>query len=72
MASTSMNALSPPPSFLATLGTPAIRLFENILLASGAANLPAPDVESSCCTAWVQKDSACLVCFYRSQPRPSY
>ncbi|KAH7940112.1 hypothetical protein HPB52_021861 [Rhipicephalus sanguineus] len=41
-------ALSPPPPFLAAPGTPAIpwtrwiRLFENFLLASGAADLPAP------------------------------
>ncbi|KAL1475268.1 hypothetical protein MTO96_037414 [Rhipicephalus appendiculatus] len=41
-------ALSPPPPFLAAPGTPAIpwnrwiRLLENFLLASGAADLPAP------------------------------
>ncbi|KAH6948751.1 hypothetical protein HPB50_026109 [Hyalomma asiaticum] len=48
MASAALAALSPPPPFLATPGTPAIpwprwiRLFENFLLASGATDLPAP------------------------------
>ncbi|KAH6926689.1 hypothetical protein HPB50_021204 [Hyalomma asiaticum] len=48
MASAALAALSPPPPFLATPGTPAIpwprwiRLFENFLLASGATGLPAP------------------------------
>ncbi|KAH6920080.1 hypothetical protein HPB50_028935 [Hyalomma asiaticum] len=78
MASPALAALSSPPPFLATPGTPAIPwtrwicLFENFLLASGATDLPAPRLRALLLHCLGLKDNAFLMRFRSREPRPSY